>query len=874
MKTKILVRLALALMLLLGALPLSEGYGQPRMEPIGQTPAWWSGLVSADFGLFAPGQGWFLLSDQLFLTGDSGNSWRDITPDLVPGSHLQAVTLNPDGTGWAFSSAGSLQSGRLWRTEDGGEIWKEAGQQPVLGIQSEGDMPLAEVQMDWLDGDHGWLLLKQGTGVNFSQGWLFGTKDGGASWDRLEAPAAEEMIFLDERLGFMRQPFRDGALFMTTNAGASWLELDGTMLGLELSARLLLPMPADNGQAWLPVITQEKQAVSEVSWYLLQGDGSWARIGVEQLATGMAGTAVWPVQMTSSGPETWALPEADVFSMLSTVNGALAVGTDVALGSFSSSGPSHAWAKFQYGQCDTLGSTEKQGKDCVQQAVILETRDGGLTWAPLTLPIVEGLVDLAETQSEIGISGEQTLDAQGMPGTEAVNYWVKKVVGQGFDACDIPTLSQLETWFFNSPYEYVNMYIGGIARACANTDLTANYVSQMYIRGWRFIPTWVGPQAPCTTFKRKFSSDPAEAYQQGVDNANQAKAVLQTLGMTNPDGSGSLVYYDLEYFSGDAVCKAAVRSFLDGWTTRLHELNIYSGLYGSSCNINNYQLYTIAPPPDFVWLASWSSTYYDPNQTVWNVGCLPASYWDFHQRLHQYAGGHDETWGGVTINIDSNVLDGAIAGPLHADFTDPVSNASISGTIGILPWYKTPVTVSLTATDNSVGVKASYYKVDQGAWQLYTAPFQVAGSAQKTVSYLSVDNVNNWEDTKTITFYVDSEPPINPRVQSPGCMAYNGLPQGNCSDPDFSWTGASDAGVGLAENDTYQVYWGTSATATTGTLTNATRLNPPAVAPRVPMYLRIRTQDKHGIWSAWTTLYTFIYDPNITSYLLLPMIIR
>ena len=29
-----------------------------------------------------------------------------------------------------------------------------------------------------------------------------------------------------------------------------------------------------------------------------------------------------------------------------------------------------------------------------------------------------------------------------------------------------------------------------------------------------------------------------------------------------------------------------------------------------------------------------------------------------HERVHQYTGGHDETYGGVTINIDSNAVDG------------------------------------------------------------------------------------------------------------------------------------------------------------------------------------------------------------------------
>ena len=42
------------------------------------------------------------------------------------------------------------------------------------------------------------------------------------------------------------------------------------------------------------------------------------------------------------------------------------------------------------------------------------------------------------------------------------------------------------------------------------------------------------------------------------------------------------------------------------------------------------------------------------------------SVWANHQRVHQYKGGHKETWGGVTINIDSNYVDGPVLGGVTA----------------------------------------------------------------------------------------------------------------------------------------------------------------------------------------------------------------
>ena len=40
---------------------------------------------------------------------------------------------------------------------------------------------------------------------------------------------------------------------------------------------------------------------------------------------------------------------------------------------------------------------------------------------------------------------------------------------------------------------------------------------------------------------------------------------------------------------------------------------------------------------------------------------IPDQYCADHQRIHQYRGGHQETWGGVTVNIDNNSVDAPVA---------------------------------------------------------------------------------------------------------------------------------------------------------------------------------------------------------------------
>jgi photosystem II stability/assembly factor-like uncharacterized protein len=66
---------------------------------------------------------------------------------------------------------------------------------------------------------------------------------------------------------------------------------------------------------------------------------------------------------------------------------------------------------------------------------------------------------------------------------------------------------------------------------------------------------------------------------------------------------------------------------------------------------------------------------------VWDAPCVSNGLWNSHQRIKQYAGGHNEAWGGVTLNIDSNVLDGEVTSLLGTSV--PASNISSSVPVAI-----------------------------------------------------------------------------------------------------------------------------------------------------------------------------------------------
>lgn len=229
---------------------------------------------------------------------------------------------------------------------------------------------------------------------------------------------------------------------------------------------------------------------------------------------------------------------------------------------------------------------------------------------------------------------------------------------QAFDKCGLPEVWKMQEWWDSSPYEVFNLYLGGISFGCKNNPLDAVWARKVAEQGWTFIHTWVGPQAPCTNYIYRMSDNKNTAYNEGRAEAQAAAEAAYNLGFFGD----VIIYYDLEAYGQDvASCHNAVRFFLNGWTERLHELGFKSGAYGASCSSYMTKWADVSPPLDDVWIANWYTPYaYDPDASVYNAACLSNSLWDNHERLRQYAGGHTETWGGVSITVDSNVLDGEI----------------------------------------------------------------------------------------------------------------------------------------------------------------------------------------------------------------------
>ncbi|MDO7867906.1 glycoside hydrolase domain-containing protein [Nocardioides jiangxiensis] len=238
--------------------------------------------------------------------------------------------------------------------------------------------------------------------------------------------------------------------------------------------------------------------------------------------------------------------------------------------------------------------------------------------------------------------------------------------GYGFDQCLAPTQAKMDTWLESSPFLAVGIYISGNSRACrSQPNLTPTWVSTQLAKGWRLLPITLGPQASCQPRFPRYNDDPtinpdpanyyAKAKAQGSLEADRAVTAAKALGIV----PGSTLFYDLEGFDlSNTDCRESALRFVHAWDIRLHQLGYVAGFYSSASSgikmvddarVNHPGVFTL---PDVLWIARWDG---QPNTTT-ETRYLRTDGWTGGVRVKQYQGGHDETWGGVTITIDRNWL--------------------------------------------------------------------------------------------------------------------------------------------------------------------------------------------------------------------------
>jgi photosystem II stability/assembly factor-like uncharacterized protein len=166
---------------------------------------------------FGPDAGWVLSAEKLLTTRDGGAHWRDITPaPREPPIELSNAHFLDPAHGWTGAVGGfGTKAVQTFRTADGGTTWRSS--QVIV------DEALY-LTFDFLDPQHGWLVVATQTGSGFiSSGRLFQTADGGATWSELPPPPSGHAVrFINLSTGWNVGGARFDQLYITRDGGHVW----------------------------------------------------------------------------------------------------------------------------------------------------------------------------------------------------------------------------------------------------------------------------------------------------------------------------------------------------------------------------------------------------------------------------------------------------------------------------------------------------------------------------------------------------------------------------------------------------------------------------------------------------------------------------
>ncbi|GAA1214816.1 hypothetical protein GCM10009665_00770 [Kitasatospora nipponensis] len=240
--------------------------------------------------------------------------------------------------------------------------------------------------------------------------------------------------------------------------------------------------------------------------------------------------------------------------------------------------------------------------------------------------------------------------------------------GQGFDLCQAPDSSAMSSWMTGSVFGAVGIYVGGVNRGCDQPNLNSDWIAQQASIGWHFIPLYVGYQAPgaCS------SCSVIPSAGQGSADADDAIDQMTALGFQ----PGSPIYLDVENYD-PAAHSDQVMGYVAAWTAELHARGYRSGVYGSGSSVITDLVanHTAYPMPDVIDFAIAPGDGGDSTTDP----LIPGDEWADHQRIHQYRLDHWETHGGVSLQIDSDVLDVRLAPTTGTwdDFGDGRQNPAV-----------------------------------------------------------------------------------------------------------------------------------------------------------------------------------------------------
>lgn len=200
------------------------------------TPSGYPLLTPASMRMIDARTGWAAgtTTDRILRTTDGGAHWAEVGPRTARAGTWTPFFLDANNAWFASSTqpGGSTSdfSVAVYRTADGGRSW-----QPLSTILPDQGWPRA---LDFVDRQHGWLMIDLGSGAGSQGVAIYATSNGGATWAKLSeadnsgAPghlpvqcSKSAPVFLNTSTGWLPGACNAGGrpfLLVTRDGGRTW----------------------------------------------------------------------------------------------------------------------------------------------------------------------------------------------------------------------------------------------------------------------------------------------------------------------------------------------------------------------------------------------------------------------------------------------------------------------------------------------------------------------------------------------------------------------------------------------------------------------------------------------------------------------------
>lgn len=326
---------------------------------------------------------------------------RNITPDGVFSGDIRGVHFFDPDHGWLVAQVplNSQQAIQLvvYRTADRGETWQATNLgEPQLIYALTSNNP---VHLDFVDAEHGWLVIDTQQTTNSPSGEIWRTADGGETWTKLASnlQSGDEVRFFDESEGWQIGGVVHDRLYVTHDGGGTWVdasdvrplaEWQGTpafSLPTSVNEGVLDPRPAHEGEMLiLPITLAQGDLVPSLSILMFSTDGgaTWLELASGEVFSNFGAGVRLATHVFEDGTVFIFAPGGTVH-VFTYANGEFQtfLATDLPTTyEVQFADQIRGWAYVPLSECRRFKD------DCYTASYVAQTDNGGKTWTPVTTP--------------------------------------------------------------------------------------------------------------------------------------------------------------------------------------------------------------------------------------------------------------------------------------------------------------------------------------------------------------------------------------------------------------------------------------------------------------------------------------------------------